>query len=461
MSSPLMLSISGLRGIIGSSLTASVAAEYGAALGSWFRRRIEPNQRLTLVVGRDSRPSGAMVEQSVIGGLLATGCDVVNLGIATTPAVAAMVKHLSADGGLIITASHNPIEWNGIKALRSDGVAPPPEEAAEIIHRFREKDFHWLPVEATGQLDQNSDAGQVHAEMVLGHLDVDQIRAAGLKVVLDSVCGAGGPEATLFFQKLGVSVVGMNLDPTGHFPHPPEPTADHLADLARAVPEHGAAVGFAQDPDADRLAVVDETGRYIGEEYTLVLAARELLERASDPASWALAANLSTSRMLDDLAEKHGAGVMRTPVGEANVAKRLMEPAHCQGRIGGEGNGGVIFPPVSLVRDSLTAMGLVLSLLARTGRPLSELVAEMPAYAMLKDKCPVEPELLAGMKDRLTAAFDDAGVDDQDGVRLQWSDRWLHVRASNTEPVVRLIAEARDEADAHALINAARTALGA
>ncbi|MCC5828705.1 MAG: phosphoglucosamine mutase [Phycisphaeraceae bacterium] len=461
MTSPLMLSISGLRGIIGGSLTATVASEYGAAVGGWFRRATEPNHRRTLVVGRDSRPSGAMVEQSVVGGLLATGCDVVSLGIASTPAVAAMVKHRSAAGGLIITASHNPVEWNGIKVLRGDGVAPPPDEAAQIIERFGQKQFAWQPVEAVGALCRDDSAGEVHARMVLEHLDREAIARAGLTVVLDSVCGAGGPETLHFLEQLGVKVVPLNTDPTGHFPHPPEPTGDHLHALAAAVPRHHAHVGFAQDPDADRLALVDERGRYIGEEYTLVLAAWQLLRKAAHARDWVMAANLSTSRMLDDLAERFGCQLLRSPVGEANVAKRLMEPPGAEGRIGGEGNGGVIYPPVSLVRDSLTGIGLVLELLAETGRSLSNLVAELPAYAMVKDKCPVEPTMLKSMKDRLVEVFDGAGIDEQDGVRLQWSDRWLHVRASNTEPIVRLIAEARDAGEAHGLINRARSVLGA
>ncbi|MFA9478991.1 phosphoglucosamine mutase [Phycisphaerales bacterium AB-hyl4] len=448
---PLMLSVSGARGIVGQSLTPTMIARYAAAVGSWLREQVA-DRPPHVVLGRDSRPSGPLCEHAAIAGLLGVGCRVTCLGVATTPGVAIMTQHLGADGGMVITASHNPIIWNGIKTLRHDGVAPPPDQAKQIIDRFHDDRIDYVDVESLQPVAYNDDTPRVHRDAILPHIDASAIRNAKLKVVVDGVHGAGGMETAAMLEALGVACVHKYADPTGRFPHPPEPTAEHLTELCELVPTHGAAVGFAQDPDADRLAIVDEQGRYIGEEYTLALCARHVLK-----AGQVAAANLSTSRMLDDVAAAVDGRVVRTPVGEANVAAGMQQ---YQASIGGEGNGGIILPKVSYVRDSLVGIALVLEMLAKRQKPLSEIVAETPSYAILKDKVPVDPELVKKLGPTLRGAFADAQVDDQDGVRLDWADRWVHVRPSNTEPILRLIAEARDDDTAQALLAQTREALG-
>jgi len=457
-SAPLMLSISGLRGLIGQSLTPPVAVRYAAAAGLWLKSQ-QPTTPATVVLGRDSRPSGAMIECAAAAGLLAVGCRVVRLGITTTPSVAVMVQHLGAAGGMVVTASHNPLPWNGLKTLTREGVAPPAADAQKIIDRFSAAQLEYADVQGLAQRESDDSTSRVHVQRVLSQIDVPAIRRRKLKVVLDSVCGAGGPITAHLLAELGVEAVRLNAEPTGLFPHPPEPTRENLTSLCEAVRRHGADVGFAQDPDADRLAIVDETGRYIGEEYTLALAVLHVLSSRPLPAGPTVAANLSTSRMLDDIAARHSVRVLRTPVGEANVAA-AMRASGCV--IGGEGNGGVMWPPVVLVRDSLVGIGLVLEMLAQQSRKLSEIVAGIPAYAMVKEKQPLDPAKVQSLPDLLTAHFRQAdfrGCDRQDGVRVDWPDRWVHVRPSNTEPIIRIIAEARDESAARALVEEVRRAL--
>ncbi|MDH3584432.1 MAG: phosphoglucosamine mutase [Phycisphaerae bacterium] len=448
---PLMLSVSGMRGLVGQSLTDAVAARYAWAVGSWLREQARGRGPARVVVGRDSRPSGPAVEAAAITGLRSAGCDVTVLGLATTPATAVMVTELGGRGGLVITASHNPLPWNGIKTLRHDGVAPPPEQARQIIERFHRAPPA-LPTAAEGTPDTDDRAGAVHVGRILDHLDVEAIRRRRLRVVLDSVCGAGGPSTRQLLEELGVELVHLNAEPTGEFPHEPEPTAANLGGLVQAVEQHGADVGFAQDPDADRLAIVDNRGRYIGEEYTLILCAANILARTAGP----VAANLSSSRMLDDLAARFGVQAHRTPVGEAHVARAMGKHA-CV--IGGEGNGGVIWPKIVRVRDSLASIGLVLDLLARDGRPLAEVVDRIPAYSIRKEKIPIEAGMAEAAVKKLSAAFADQKIDTQDGIRIDWPDQWVHVRPSNTEPILRLIAEAPDAQRAGGLLEQVRQAV--
>lgn len=451
---PLMLSVSGARGLVGRSLTPDIVSRYAAAFGSWLRHDQSGNQSSAphVVLGRDSRPSGELFAHAAAAGLAATGCRVTLLGIASTPGVAIMTQHLSAQGGMVITASHNPIPWNGIKCLRSDGVAPPADQAKRIIERFQNNEISYAGPTDLPPIAQRDDADAVHCDVLLPHLDVDAIRAAKLKVVLDSVHGAGGREARMLLDHLGVEVAHLFAEPTGLFPHEPEPTAENLTGLCAAMGEHKAHVGFAQDPDADRLAVVDENGIYIGEEYTLALCAKHRL-RKGDTA----VANLSTSRMLDDIAAAAGASVARTAVGEANVAAGMREH---KSALGGEGNGGIIFAPISYVRDSLVGIGLILEMLAQQKKALSKIVSDIPAYAIVKTKVPVSDELVQRLAPTLKEKFADQKLDTQDGVRVDWPDRWVHVRPSNTEPILRLIAEARTAEQANELLSQTRGALG-
>lgn len=453
---PLMLSVSGLRGYIGQSLTPVVAARFGAAFGSWLKEQTGKDSP-RVVIGRDSRPSGQMIELAAASGLIAVGCQVTTLGIVTTPTVAIMAGKLSADGGMVLTASHNPIIWNGIKCLRADGAAPPADQAQEIIRRFKEDDVSYVPVEELCAMNHDDTGHRTHVDRVLPLVNRDAIRKAKLKVVVDSVHGAGGPAAAMLLRELGVEVVHMYGETTGHFPHTPEPTRDNLTELAAVVKEQGAAVGFAQDPDADRLALVDETGNYIGEEYTLALCAMHVLATSPGGGKGAkLVANLSTSRMLDDIAASAGASVIRTAVGEANVSA-AMRQSHAL--VGGEGNGGIIDPRVVYVRDSITGIALALDLIAARQQSLSSIASSFPAYAIFKDKIPFDAQIAARLVPDLKAAFSTHMIDLQDGVRIDWPDRWVHVRPSNTEPIMRLIAEAPTQEEAVALVGEVREAL--
>lgn len=448
---PLMLSISGMRGLVGKSITPDVVARYTAAFGSWLKTARD-TAHPTVVLGRDSRPSGEMFENAAAAGLTSVGCHVVRVGILSTPGVAIMGQHLEADGGIVITASHNPAPWNGIKPLRYDGVAPPPEAVEAIIAKFNADELDHVEVEQLQPISHDTTGVTVHRDLVADLVDVELIRSAKLKAVVDSVHGAGGEEAAALLDLLGVETVQLYKEPTGRFPHVPEPTKENLTELCEVVAREQADVGFAQDPDADRLAIVDEQGLYIGEEYTLALCAMHKLGEGD-----IAVANLSTSRMLDDIAAAAGATVVRTPVGEANVAAGMRDH---QTNIGGEGNGGIIWRPISQVRDSLVGMALVLEMLAQRKTKLSAIVAATPSYAIVKDKLELPSREMADPTLAWTAKhYADQKVDTQDGVRVDWPDRWVHVRPSNTEPILRIIAEASTREAAQALVDEVRAGI--
>lgn len=428
---PLMMSVSGVRGVVGESLTPTLCAELGCAWGTMLRGG-------KVIIGRDSRPSGMMVQQAVTAGLLATGCRVMLLDIATTPATAFMVREHRAAGGVVITASHNPIIWNGIKFLTADGIAPPPEQAKALFEIYHQKAFALVDVQRLHTPVSDPLAAASHVQAVLRTVDPERIAAKRFRVVLDSVNGAGGAEGRMLLERLGCEVVHINAEPTGIFAHTPEPLAENLMELCEVVQRENAAAGFAQDPDADRLAIVDENGRYIGEEYTLALCAKYMFARHPGPA----AANLSTSRMIDDLAAQAGGPckVFRSAVGEANVVE-TMRVNRCT--FGGEGNGGIIDARVVPVRNSLVAMALTLQLMAETGQTISQLVAEIPAYTMVKQKFECSKERIAQVLTAVRAAYAKQRMNDIDGIRIDFEDGWVHVRGSNTEPIIRIIAEAR------------------
>ncbi|MEY4116683.1 MAG: Phosphoglucosamine mutase [Planctomycetota bacterium] len=457
---PLMLSVSGARGIVGRTMTPVVAATFAGAFGSHIRTLVA-GRRPKLVVARDGRYGGEALARAVQGALASVGCDVVDIGVAMTPTVGLMIKALGADGGMAVTASHNPIEWNGLKCLDGDGLAPPKPVAEAIIARFKAADIAFAKPLEIGSITTDSTAARRHVDRVLAVTGAaERVRAKKLHVVLDSVNASGCEGGRMMLDALGCGVTHIYGEMTGIFGHTPEPTAENLGELAAKVRgTAGAACGFAQDPDADRLAIVDENGRYIGEEYTLVLAAQRMLELRGP---FALAANLSTSRMIDDIAAKFpGAVVHRTAVGEANVVSAL-KPA--KGLLGGEGNGGVIVPEVCWVRDSLSAMALVLDLIASRGEPLSRIVDGLPRYAIVKTKLDLASigglAAVAPALAKLKTAFAKERVSDVDGVRIDFTDGWVHVRASNTEPIARIIAEAPTRGRAEALVQAAATAAG-
>jgi len=436
----LMISVSGVRGIVGQTMTPTVAAEMGAAFGSHLAGG-------KVVLGRDSRASGEMVQDAVKSGLLATGCDVVELGIVSTPEVAMMTRELSAAGGIVITASHNPGQWNGIKFLTADGCAPPPQTAEQIFTRYHNKDFRFADAQSGGSLERDLSTHGLHVSKVAAIVDVEAIRRRQFCVVLDSINGAGAAAGRILLEHLGCKGIIINAEPSGDFFHPPEPTAENLTSLCQAVREHKADIGMAQDPDADRLAIVDNTGRYIGEEYTFALAAKFRFSQKPGP----VAVNLSTSRMIDDLAALAGdaAVVHRTPVGEANVAQAVREHGCI---LGGEGNGGVIDPRITPVRDSFVGMALILNLLAVDWRPLAAIVDEIPRYVMIKQKFDVDRAAINAWLERVRMSLD-GRFNEKDGLRIDWPEGWVHVRPSNTEPIARVIAEAKDQATAEGLIH--------
>ena len=435
----LMIGISGMRGTIGGSLTPTVVGNMAMAFSAWLRQNRKPlNGRFfRLVFGRDSRPSGSWVRDAAAAAVVASGIELIDLDIVTTPGVAMMVKHLQADGGMIATASHNPIQWNGLKLLNADAVAPPPEDAAQIIQLYHQSAAHYAPVENLLPPKKNTETHALHVKRVTDHVDVLGISTKRFKVVLDSVNGAGCVATATLLSKLGCQLIHINNVPNGLFPHEPEPTAANLVGLTEEVRRQKAHVGFAQDPDADRLAIVDETGRYIGEEYSLALAAKLILAKRPGVA----VANLSSSRMLDDIAEQNGGSVIRTPVGEANVVKAMIQN---NAAIGGEGNGGVIDTRIVPGRDSLVGIAFVLQLMAERNKTISQLVAEIPRYEIIKTKFECKREDANRAVEALKEEFAKEKTDTQDGLRIDWEKSWVHARPSNTEPIMRIIAEAPD-----------------
>ena len=447
MAGELIITVSGLRGIVGENLTPQVAADYGLAFGSFLRSKFSDADKLTVCMGRDSRPSGQSLASAVTSGLTTAGIDVIDLGIVTTPTVGIMVKHLACAGGIVITASHNPLPYNGIKLLLDNAMAPPPDVAGQIKICFEIRDFFSDDRLKPGRVSANSKADDIHLAKVLRIVDQKAIAKKQFKVVLDSVNGAGGRPGVKLLTALGCKIIPVNIEPTGLFAHPPEPTAESLTSLCDAVKKAHADIGFAQDPDADRLAIVDETGTYIGEEYTLALAAKLIFSRQTGSA----AANLSTSRMIDDIAKAAGGRVIRTPVGEANVASAMIKNKCI---IGGEGNGGIIDLRIGPIRDSLVAMAFTLQLLAQTGKTVSQLVGEIPRYSMTKYKFPADKAKVKLILDAVKKLFPDAKIDSSDGFRFDFPDAWIHIRSSNTEPIVRVIAEAKDKAVAAKYVDA-------
>jgi phosphomannomutase len=447
----LMIGVSGMRGTIGGTLTPPIVLRMAGAFATWLKKSAKPQsgKHFRLVIGRDSRPSGFFVRDAAVSALVASGIEVIDLEVVTTPGVAMMVKHLQADAGIVCTASHNPIEWNGLKFLNSQSIAPPPRDAEQIKKFYEEQRTSYVRVEQLISPKKNTETHALHVKRVLNHVDVLGISTKRYKVVLDSVNGAGGVATATLLNKLGVQLIHLNATPDGQFPHEPEPTEQNLTQLAAEVKRQKAACGFAQDPDADRLAIVDENGKYIGEEYSLALCAKWILSKHSGIA----VTNLSTSRMLDDVAAQNNSRVIRTPVGEANVIETMLRE---KAVIGGEGNGGVIDPRIVPGRDSLVGMAYVLQLMAATGKSLSQLVAEIPKYEIVKTKFPCKRE----DADRAVAAikkqFASEKIDVQDGVRIDWTDGWVHARPSNTEPIMRIIAEAPDRATAEGKIELVR-----
>jgi phosphomannomutase len=465
MSDTLMISVSGMRGHVGTDLTPELVARHAAALGAWVRtsaagqvaagqsRRTRP----AVVLGRDARTSGPMFAHAAMAGLMSVGVDVIDVGVVPTPTVQLAVEHHHAGAGLILTASHNPIEWNALKFVGPDGIFLDADAGARV-RALAEEGPPRMGWDGLGTVTQDPTAVERHLDAVLALpvIDVAAIRARQFPVALDCVRGAGASAIPPLLERLGCRMHGINLEPDGRFPRAPEPVPENLGELGALVRNTGAVIGLAVDPDVDRLALVDERGEPIGEDYTLAFAVRAVLDRRSSAANApTVVANLSTSLVVEDAARQAGARFVRAPVGEANVARAIREE---RAVIGGEGNGGVMLPALHIGRDAPLGVALILHLLARSGVTVSELVAGAPRYTIVKAKGPRGPELRP-MYDRLRARFSDAAADERDGLRLAWQDRWLHVRPSGTEPIVRLIAEAPTGEGAEALVAAARELL--
>jgi len=457
MTDTLMVSVSGVRGLVGTDLTPEVVARWAAAFGTWAKTG---KGKSRVVLGRDARTSGPMFARAATAGLNSVGCDVIDVGLVATPTVQLAVEHHQATGGIILTASHNPIEWNALKFVGPDGIFLDTVAGTRVRELAAADSLQRASYKAIGGVEADSDAIARHlaAVLALRGVDLRAIRRRHFRVALDTVRGAGGAVMPELLERLGCRVTAINLEPDGMFPRPPEPVPENLKALAALVRRKKADIGIAVDPDVDRLAIVDERGTPIGEDYTLAFAIRAVLGKRDGGRGKGktVVCNLSTSLVVEDAAKTFGAAVVRTPVGEAHVARKIIE---LKAVIGGEGNGGVMYPALHVGRDAPVAAALVLSLLARECVTVSDLVARAPRYAIVKAK--VErgirnAERMGGVYAALRDRFPEASADTQDGLRLAWPDRWLHVRPSGTEPIIRLIAEAPTGADAERLIEEGR-----
>src|SRR2546426_5611082 len=458
-----MVSVSGVRGLVGTDLTPEVVARWAAAFGTWARDGNRPSGRRavrpSIVVGRDARTSGPMFAGAATAGLNSVGCHVIDGVLVPTPTVHLAVEHHRAAGGIILPASHNPIEWNALKFVGPDGIFLDSVAGTRVRDLAAGDSLPRAKYNAIGGVEADTDAISRHlgAVLALRGVDVRAIRRRRFRVALDTVRGAGGAIMPELLKRLGCRVTAINLETDGLFPRPPEPVHENLKALSVLVRRTKADVGIAVDPDVDRLAIVDERGQAIGEDYTLAFAVRAVRPSSRQT----VVCNLSTSLVVEDAARDFGARVVRAPVGEAHVARQIIA---LKAVIGGEGNGGVMYPALHVGRDAPVAGALLLGLLARERATVSELVGRAPRYTIVKAK--VErgrrvTERMDGVYAALRARFPDANADTQDGLRLAWPDRWLHVRPSGTEPIIRLIAEAPTSADAQRLIEEGRQSCAA
>jgi phosphomannomutase len=433
----LKISISGVRGVVGDSLTPTLLTRFAQAFGTYVGSG-------SIVIGRDPRTSGEMVKQAVIAGLLSSGCRVLDVGMCPVPTIQLMVRLRNAQGGLAITASHNPPEWNALKFIGGDGTFLGPGIAREMLDIYHQGEYAKVNGEAMRHVEVVDGAIDQHIKAILDELGPLPQQQRRLRVVLDACNGAGSIVGPKLLRALGADVFTINDQPNGEFPRPAEPTPENLSALCEAVKEHRADVGFAQDMDADRLAIVSESGEPIGEDYTLVLATLYVLSKQPGP----VVANLSTTSALDFVAQLFGCPLHRTRIGEANVTECMQRESAV---IGGEGNGGVIYPRINFARDSLVGMALVLHMLADRGQSLSEILAGLPRLVMIKEKLPCPSNKIPDVLRMVRRVYSNSTVDLRDGVKVLLENGWLHVRGSNTEPIIRLSAEASTETEARAL----------
>lgn len=446
----LIKSISGIRGTIGGKTTENLTpldtVKFAAAYGSWLKGQSK-KEKLKVVVGRDARISGEMIEQLVVSTLVGLGIDVINLGLSTTPTVEIAVPMESADGGIILTASHNPKQWNALKLLNDKGEFISGNDGKEILDIAELEQFDFATVDQLGSVTVNDAYMDIHIDEVLNLslVDVAKIKAANFKVVVDGVNSSGGIIIPKLLRELGVTVIELYCDPTGDFPHNPEPLKEHLGDICKLVVEEQADFGIVVDPDVDRLAFITNDGEMFGEEYTLVACADFVLSKTKGNT----VSNLSSSRALRDITEKHGGKYHASAVGEVNVVSLMKET---QAVIGGEGNGGIIYPESHYGRDSLVGIALFLTHLAEKQVSVKELRESYPSYFMSKKKIELTPDLdVDGILEKVIETYSHERITTIDGVKIDFSDCWVHLRKSNTEPIIRIYTEATSQDNADAL----------
>ena len=444
----LIKSVSGMRGTIGGkpgdNLTPLDITEFAAAYGIWLNSLSESPK---VVVGRDGRRSGAHVQRLVMETLVACGVDVVDLGLSTTPTVEMYVPRVKATGGIIITASHNPEQWNALKFLNEKGEFISKEVGEQLVNAANNKGFEFVPLDEMGSISVANDAITYHVNAICADslVDVELVRSRGFHLVVDCINSTGALSIPPLLDVLGCSYTLLNPEVNGFFAHNPEPLADNLMELMTAVRDSSADMGIAVDPDVDRLAFVSDDGTYFGEEYTLVAVADYVLsEQPGNTVS-----NLSSTSALRDITERHGGAYSAAPVGEVHVVNEMKSS---NAVIGGEGNGGVIYPALHYGRDALVGIALMLTHLAKSGKSMSELRSAFPEYTIVKDKVQLDGIVPEVAMNTVRQAFPDAQTDTRDGLKLLLAGEWIHMRKSNTEPIIRIYAESKDESSARDLV---------
>ena len=446
----LIKSISGIRGTIGgkpgAGLTPVDIVKFASAFGTWVLKR-QNGVKSKIVIGRDARVSGELVSGLVSSSLQGLGIDVVDLGLTTTPTVEIAVTHENAQAGIILTASHNPMQWNALKLLNEKGEFISGEDGAEVLEIAENEDFVFAEVKKLGKYLQNETYLHRHIDMILAMdlVDVESIKKKQYKVVVDGVNSTGGIYVPALLKALGVEVIELHCIPTGHFAHNPEPLPEHLTEISGMVRKHDAHMGIVVDPDVDRLAFVSEDGEMFGEEYTLVAIADYVLSKTSGNT----VSNMSSTRALRDITLSHGQNYQASAVGEVNVVE-LMKLN--KAIIGGEGNGGIIYPELHYGRDALVGIALFLSLLAEKNMSVSSLRNSYPSYFMSKNKIQLTPNLdVDSILDKMKYRYEDQQINDIDGVKIDFEDCWVHLRKSNTEPIIRIYTEAFSQNEANSL----------
>ena len=449
----LIVSISGVRGVVGESLTPEVAVLYSKAFAEYCLQRTPQSKRCKIVIGRDGRITGKILTNIISSTLLSMGCDVVAIGVCPTPTVALTVEKSDAVGGIAVTASHNPMQWNGMKFFNSTGLFLDTNETKDFLEVVQEQKLGYAGWDKIGTHQSDEAWIQKHIDTILQlkYVDVQKIKNRKFKVVLDCINSAGGVIVPPLLKMLGCEVIEMNCDVSGVFAHTPEPIPENLTALAEKVRAEKADLGIAVDPDVDRLVLITEKGEPLGEEYTIASVVNFVLskeQRAMSPGQ-KVVVNLSTTRAVDAIAKSYGATVTRTPVGEINVAKKMKEIGAV---IGGEGSGGVILPEAHYGRDAIVGIGLVLQMLMEFGGSLSEYKSKLPQYCITKNKFEIGSLNADELLNQVIQKYKSVKLNTDDGVKIEFTDSWVHLRKSNTEPIVRIIAEAPSVEKAQKLI---------